>query len=206
MMGSATPNGTGRGGGRRSRPCAATVHGRREIVQTLNIWEGAYEAPWAPFCGTQCAARFGLQAFRRVQNPALPAPMHETPCALPTAAPAGSDKPRSLSARYGLLLQEMSGSEAATLVRSAAAAKAARKYAPGTPGHPDWHPPGKPPPVPGVFRYDAGGYRLADTPEYLARKAEICARMREARAAKRAGKPIPYRKRQAGQVNGHHAP
>jgi hypothetical protein len=131
---------------RRSRPCAATVHGRREIVQTLNIWEGAYEAPWAPFCGTQCAARFGLQAFRRVQNPALPAPMHETPCALSAAAPAGSDKPRSLSARYGLLLQEMSGSEAATLVRSAAAAKAARKHAPGTPGHPDWHPPGKPPP------------------------------------------------------------
>jgi len=189
---------------RRSRPYAATVNGRREIVQTLHIWDGTYSAPWAPFCTTTCAARFGVQAARRMTHPALPAPEQQ--------APAEVGESRSLAARYGLLLEGVSTPEAAPAVpavpaaRSPAAAKAAQKYAEGTPGHPDWHPPGKPAPVPGVFRYDSGGYRIPDTPEYLAMKAAVLVKARAARAAKRAEGPRPHRSRKAGQVNGHAAP
>lgn len=185
---------------RRSRPRAATIGGRREIVQTLFIWEGAYDAPLAPFCCTMCAARFGLQVYARMHGNALPAPQE---------APAEGS---GLAARYSLLLQEMGQAEAvqhvqeapriaAPVKRSPAAERAARKYPAGTPGHPDWHPEGRPAPVPGQFRYDAGGYKIPDTPEVYARRVASAERARAARAEQREAEGTT---REARALNGYH--
>lgn len=186
---------TWRGAGevvRRGRLRAETVGGRREIVQPLHIWDGTYSAAWAPFCSANCAARFGLQAFRRLHGEGLPAPQP----APAIAAPAERDEPRNLESRYGLLLQSVSSPEA-----EAPPAQAVQ------PGHPLWHPPGKPPPVPGVFRYDRGGYRISDTPEAVASRQARAAAAREARRLGRLaeGEAPRYGKRLPGQVNGHHA-
>jgi hypothetical protein len=199
---------------RRSKLVAATVNGRREVVQSVWVWEGQYDSTWAPFCTSHCAARFGLSAFRHVRGGMLPA---ETARAI-LPAPAEA-RPHTLESRYGLLLEAAAAPEAEAAhalycaepapkpVRQARPElpehwrPAARKYAEGTPGHPLWHPKGQPPPVPGEFRYDAGGYRIPDTPEALAMKRASIARAREARAAKFAEAGKPWGRR---QVNGHH--
>jgi hypothetical protein len=186
---------------RHSRPYAATVRGRREVVQDLWVWQGGYDAAWAPFCTTTCAARFGVSAFHRVRAGTLQSD------AMREALPAPAEpRGRSLAARYGMLLESAAGDEhqAPALPEPAPELpehwqRAARRFAEGTPGHPLWHPPGSPPPVPGEFRYDSGGYRIPDTPESRAKKQAAAAAARAARWPE-----TQPSKRQAGAVNGHH--
>lgn len=189
---------------RRSSLRAETVRGRREVVQDVHVWLGSYDTSWVPFCSATCAARFGIMAYRG--SPTLRPPER---ISLPEQAGKSS---RSLAERFGLLLESTAGPEVGQVSRLALesqqvpgrvdryVSRRAERYAPGTPGHPDWHPPDKPPPVPGVFRYDAGGYRLSDTPEAIAARQAQAERMRQVRWAKRAAAGKPTRLR----ANGYH--
>jgi len=137
-----------------------TVAGRREVVQDLEVWDGVtVRSAWAPFCASQCAARFGVETWRAGVRPVEHGGVEVEPPALP--AP-------DLAARMARLIEHVAEPE----VQSRAANRIERQAEAGhgaalirNPIGKYWQPPGKPAPVPGLFRYDAGGYRISDTPE-----------------------------------------
>lgn len=158
---------------RRGKIRAQTIRGRREIVQDIHVWHGAYKAPYAPFCQISCAARFAALAWRegvRLQSA-------EPPQSL-TAEPEAD----ALADRFNRLGHDTA---APVAVPAHAVVSAAAEYL--APGERGWHPPGSPPPVPGEFRYARDGKRISDTPQEWARLRATAERARTARLTKQEG-------------------
>lgn len=151
-----------------------------EIVQDIHIWDGTYNADWPPFCSVTCAARYGVDLWASGVRPGHKAVLAPPPRDTQTEAQGWAGLLSGMAEGQVERLPRVDPEHVKALEAPRLSPPQLELTPPGfpRPGDPEWHPPGKPPPVPGVFRYNRIGKRLNDSPDAQQRRSELMRRIR----------------------------